>query len=224
MKRLVAILILVATICLGAKASTTLDVQGTVYTVDTLFYNQVGPGTMQTSLLLKSGTKKLRVFYLTIDMTNPLLKLRSVMATDHLAGNETVSNMAQRKSKPGSRYFAGINADFFFLSGTTARGASKVGTPEGSAVVDGEIYRARNSSTSYYKHFIVDKDDNLYINPFFFGGSIVGPRGLSATLGGVNARANETAASNRNKVTIYNDFYYGSTDEVGTGSEVEAML
>ncbi|MBQ0069882.1 MAG: Por secretion system protein, partial [Bacteroidales bacterium] len=102
-----------------ASASATWDVLGVTYTVDTIFHNQVGPGTTQTSLWFHNDNNKLRVFYTTMDMTNPYLSLRGVCATDKLAGNERISAMAQRKSAPGQRYFIGVNADFFATSGST---------------------------------------------------------------------------------------------------------
>ena len=223
MKRITLLMTLLAMACSSAWASGTMSILGTEYRVDTLFHNQVGPGTMQTSLWLRSGSTNLRVFYLTIDLTNPYVTLSGVCATDKVAGNERVSTMAQRKSRPGKRYFAGINADFFVTSGYTGRGVSKVGTPVGSTVVEGQIFRARNNA-KLYKNFVMDTDGRLYINPFFFSGTVTGPDGTQATLGGINTYANESAASNQNKITIYNDLYYGSTDETGAGFEVQARL
>ena len=215
------ILLFIALSCLVACAwaSDTWSLRGVEYNVDTLFHNQVGPGTTQTSLWFHNETGKLRVFYCTLDMTNPWLSLAGVCATDNLAGNERVSAMAERKSQPGKRYFAGINADFFYTSGTTGRGVSVVGTPVGATVVDGEIYRARNNA-SLYKNFIVDENEGVYVNPFVFGGTLTTPAGLTATLGGVNTYSSE----NNNKIVIYTDRYYGSTDETNSGTELVARL
>ena len=115
----------------GVQASDVVLLQGTEYTVDTLFHNQIGPGTTQTSLWLRNAASMdaLRVFYTTMDMTNPYLSLRGVCATDKLAGNERISGMAERKSQPGARYFVGVNGDFFSTSGATGRGVSIVGSP-----------------------------------------------------------------------------------------------
>ena len=223
MKKRITSLMAALVVALSAWASGSINLMGTVYVVDTLFHNQVGPGTMQTSLWLHTGSSNLRVFYLTIDMTNPYVTLSGVCATDKVAGNERVSTMAERKSHEGKRYFAGINADFFVTSGYTVRGVSKVGTPVGSTVVEGQIFRARNNAT-LYKNFIMDRDGQLYVNPFFFSGTVTAPDGTQATLGGINTYANESAASNQNKITIYNDLYYGSTDETGAGYEVQAKL
>ena len=223
MSKRISFMLMLLLATFSAWASGTINLMGTTYVVDTLFHNQVGPGTMQTSLWLHTGSQNLRVFYLTIDMTNPYVTLSGVCATDKVAGNERVSTMAERKSRPGKRYFAGINADFFVTSGYTSRGVSKVGTPVGSTVVEGQIFRARNNAT-LYKNFIMDRDGQLYVNPFFFGGTVTAPDGTQATLGGINTYANESAASNQNKITIYNDLYYGSTDETGAGFEVQARL
>ncbi|MBR2147051.1 MAG: phosphodiester glycosidase family protein [Muribaculaceae bacterium] len=205
------------TIC--SWASDTWTLRGVEYQVDTLFHNQVGPGTTQTSLWFHNETGKLRVFYCTIDMTNPWISLSGVCATDKLAGNEKVSAMAERKSEPGKRYFAGINADFFYTSGTTGRGVSIVGTPVGATVVDGEIYRTRNNA-ALYKNFIVDEDEMVYVNPFVFGGTLTTPTGATAALGGVNTLSSEC----NNKIVIYTDRYYGSTDQTNSGTELVARL
>ena len=200
-----------------ASASATWDVLGVTYTVDTIFHNQVGPGTTQTSLWFHNDNNKLRVFYTTMDMTNPYLSLRGVCATDKLAGNERISAMAQRKSAPGQRYFIGVNADFFATSGATVRGVSQIGSPVGSTVVDGQIFRARTNVTNY-KNFIVDTDGKFYINPFTFAGTVKDNAGNSAKISVLNA------GYSSNKVTIYNDRYYGSTSQSAVGTCVTARV
>mgnify|MGYP004443092213 CR=1 FL=1 len=214
-KLLTSILLLAAS--MTAHASGVINILGTDYAVDTLFHNQIGPGTTQTSLWLHNSTDKLRVFYTTMDMTNPYLSLHGVVATDKLAGNERISAMAQRKSAPGKRYFLGINADFFKTSGTTARGVSMVGTPVGSTVVDGTIFRARNGSKTY-KNIIVEENGNMYCNPFSFGGTVKNGAGTSAKMGYLNCEYLSNA------VNIYNDLFYGSTSQAAEAWCVTARL
>lgn len=225
MKKHIIFLLLAVMAGVSMQAKDTWMLQGVEYQVDTLFHNQIGPGTMQTSLWFHTDVYRLRVFYCTIDLTNPYVSLSGVCATDKLAGNERIAAMAQRKSQPGKRYYAGINGDFFVTSGYSVRNVSRVGTPVGSTVVEGQIFRARNNAT-LYKNFIVDTEGQVYVDPFFFGGTVKAPDGTTATLGGINTYANEKAASNQNKITIYNDLYYGSTDETDTVNsvEVEARL
>ena len=216
MKKTIASLLVAATM-VTASAGNVIDLRGVEYQVDTLYHATIGPGTTQTSLWLHSASSQLRVFYCTVDMTNPYVKLHGVVAKDKLAGNETISGMAKRKDKPGERYFAGINADFFATKGSTGRGVSMVGSPVGSTVVKDVIFRARNGASTY-KQFIVDQQGNVYVDPFTFGGKVKKADGTSATLGGINA------PENNNKITIFNDLYYGSTNLKDNDYEVAAVL
>ena len=203
---------------LTAWASGSAFLRGNEFKVDTLYHNVVGPGTTQTSLLFtREGSADLRVFYCTMDMTNPLLDLAGVCATDHLAGQERISDMAVRKSQEGSQYFVGINGDFFEISGSTVRGKTIVGTPMGPTVVNGEIFRARNN-VSQYKSFIQDMEGGVYVNPIAFSGTVTNAQGVSAPLGGVNIDGMN------NYVIIYNHLHYGETNQTSSGWEVETMV
>ena len=123
-KKLLSLMIALA--CFTAWGSNTWQLLGVEYSVDTLFHAMIGPGTSQTSLYFTNGSTEMRVFYTTIDMTNPYLTLRAVSGNDMTAGGETVSSMAQRNDGEGHRFFVGINADFFMTGGTTVRGVSVV--------------------------------------------------------------------------------------------------
>ena len=102
-------------ILLSAKGPAVIG--GSTYTADTLSHYKVGPGTYYTAIHFY-GPKDMRAFYLEIDATNPYLSFQSVLGRDSLVTCEGITNMAARKSKEGSRYFAGTNADFFATSGT----------------------------------------------------------------------------------------------------------
>lgn len=204
---------LIAMTCASTWATNTWPLLGVEYTVDTLFHAKIGPGTTQTSLYFTNGTTEMRVFYTTIDMTNPWLTLRAVCGNDKTAGGEIVSSMAQRNDGEGHRFFVGINADFFYTTGTTVRGVSMVGTPIGSCIGDGVVYRLNNSEFNY----VFDENHKSYINTVNFSGTVSnGTTTVSA--GGVN-----TDASN-NVITFYNDRYYGSTNQTSTCCEVQAQL
>ena len=226
MKRFLPMIGALALTALGAQASNVWSLLGTDYQVDTLFHNQVAPGTMQTSLWFHTDAGSgdaLRVFYCTMDMTNPYLSLATVQATDKVAGNERISAMAQRKSKPGRRYVVGVNGDFFFTSGTSSRGVSKVGTPTGSAIVDGEIFRTYINA-AWDKNVLVDTAGKMTIQPFVFGGT-VSCKGKTEKLGAVNSSSlDKNNGGNANKVNIYTWRYYGSTNETSAGCEVQAKL
>ena len=196
-------LTLMGAVALGANAKGVCDVVGTTYSVDTTFHAYVGPGTTQTSLLLQSGNKHMRVFYTTVDLTNPYVKIRAVSGTDMMAGGETVSQMCNRKTQSGQRYYVGVNGDFWFTSGTTRRGQSMVGAPIASSMAKGVIYKGVNGSEIQYT---IDANKVPSIGNVTFGGTVEGANG-KANIGGVNTDAVYNA------VTLYNPKYFKGTNE-----------
>lgn len=200
----------------NAAASSTIDIRGAQYTVDTLYHAKVGPGTTQTHLHL-TGPSPLHVFYLTVDITTPGVSIRSVCATDKVAGTQRTSAMATSHSSPGVTYFCGTNADFFATSGTATNGSSKVGSPTYSCIVEGEIYKSSNAGYQ----FTVDTDGIPYVSRlnFYTGTATLGDK--VTLFKGVNV------ASPNNGITIYTPRYWGSanqTDVTGSCHQVTARL
>lgn len=189
------------------SAQNTIDVRGVIYNLDTITHVKVGPGTTHTHLELinsTNSTSKLQVHYLTIDQTTPGVSIRTVCATDKVAGSETVPNMAKRKSGNGVLYFAGSNGDFYSTSGTSTSGSSVIGTPTTSCTVDREIYKTSNSNYQ----FSVDVDGvarvgrlNYYTGTATIGSNVTLFKGVNVMSPG-------------NGITIYTPRYWGSTNQV----------
>lgn len=203
MKKLILTATLTLAVGMIGAARTTLDVKGTVYTVDTTFHAKVGPGTTQTSLKLTAGSSPLNVHYLTIDRTVPGVTIRAVCATDKVAGTARTSKMAESKSHAGLDYFAGCNADFFSTSGTASNGTSRVGTPTTSCTVEGEIYK---SSKSNYQ-FSVDTAGVARICrlDYYSGTATLGDK--MTLFKGVNVGAPN------NGITLLTSRYWGSANQ-----------
>ncbi len=193
---------------IGLSAANTIDLNGTTYNIDTIFHAKVGPGTTQTHLTLQSPTSKLQVFYLTVDKTTPGVTMRSVCATDKVAGNETTSTMAKRKSGNGLLYFAGTNGDFYSTSGRASNGNSIIGTPTGANIVDGEVYRSiNNNEETKTQQFLVDTSGMAYV------GHMDTYKGI-ATIGGKTARFRGVNVNSRSDaITLYTSRFYGVTNQ-----------
>ena len=201
---------------LAATASVDFDLRGTTMQLDTIFHAKVGPGTTQTQLRL-TGSNSLDVFYLTIDKTTPGVSIRSVCATDKVAGNARTLAMAQSKSKDGLLYFAGSNADFYWTSGKATNGSSQVGTPTGSCTVDREIYKSSNSDYQ----FSVDVNGVARVSRlnYYTGTATIGDK--VTLFKGVNV------GSPSNGITLYTPRYWGSTNQTSytdNSYEVTARL
>lgn len=60
MKKTILSMLLAAAASVSAMAADTWSLQGTTFTVDTLFHNQVGPGTTSTSLWFRIQSMVMR--------------------------------------------------------------------------------------------------------------------------------------------------------------------
>ena len=213
------------TSAIGIQAADTIDLRGTIYNIDTIFHAKVGPGTTQTHLTLQSqsSSNQLQVFYLTVDKTTPGVSMRSVCATDNVAGVETTSAMAKRKSGNGVLYFAGTNGDFYATSGNASNGKSIVGTPTGANIIDGEVFRSiNNNDETKTQQFLVDTNGIAYVGHMdtYSGKAYAGDN--VARFRGINVNSRENA------LTLYTSRFYGVTNQgtsyAGQCAEVTAKL
>lgn len=198
----------------GEKPTVTLGPD--VLEVDTLFHAKIGPGTTQTQLHL-TAAKPLDVFYLTVDLTTPGVSMHTVCPGGKIAGNSRTSAMAKNASSPGTLYFAGTNGDFYWTSGTATDGASVVGTPTYSAIVDGEVYK---SSASGYQ-FSVDAQSVARVCRLDFSKGTATCGDKTAPVKGTNVDAINNA------ITLYSTRGWSSPCQrqfADACSEVEAVL
>ena len=189
------------------------------YTLDTLYHAKIGPGTTQTSIRLLGSTAatQLRIFYLTIDRTNPNVSFRAVVAGDKMSGGATISDQAKSHSTADKTLFCGINTDFFVTSGNAANGVSRVGAPVQTAIADGKIYLT-NSSSRAWPNFYFENGE-----PFIAA--------VSHARGEVKAGENTAPLSVvnagvwNNSCALYTPEYYGTTDNASlAGSVAERTL
>ncbi len=181
-------------------AQGTWNLQGTTYTIDTLFHAKVGPGTTQTSIRATGGSN-LNIFYTTTDLTNPYVEMRAVKANNKLASVTTVTKMAQASNSEGALYFAGVNADFF---GNSA--------PIGTTVVDNNVWYAINNG---WTHWAIDGNKTPHLGQMTIGGTITNAAGTAShNITAINAGRGE------NNLIIYNSNFGSTTGTNSYGSEV----
>ena len=145
----------------------TWNLQGSTYDVDTLYHAVVGPGTTQTSLLVK-GDLDLRIFYTTTDVTNPNVEMRVAKAKNMIKATRSVSNLSKDNSVEGAQYFTGVNGDFFDMSN---------GQPLGTNVLNSEIYNTTTNSNWLELSF--DANEKAYLGKLTFSGNITKADGSS---------------------------------------------
>ncbi len=220
MRKLIMPLLVAASLAQACWAATsaTYTMRGVEFKADTLYHAQIGPGTTQTSLLMRNeaSQRQMYVFYSRIDLTNPYVVLRTVCGKDKTFGCERVSDMAVRHSKPGERYYFGVNGDFFTTSGQSGRGESLVGSPTGPCIGDNVVYVARNHDARWV--LTTNQQKDALIGHAAFSGTITRADGKSVPMGGIN-----TGAGN-NAIYMYNSVYLPGTNQYGDASEVQVQL
>ncbi len=221
MKRIALIFaLLAAMVHIPVQATDTLEILGKTYQVDTLFHNQMGPGTTQTSLWIHNSSVTLRAFFAVLDLNNPYLSLECLVAADRLKSANTLDYMIQKHTREGHREFLGINGDFFDVSGyKTHRGVLTWGAPTGPTMSNGNVFLTRPNANGYAS-FVSDTEGQVYINAFNYRGVLTAPGGAQTVVSAINPAL--TTPEN-NAVTIYNSYYFGSSDALG-GCEVTAKL
>jgi len=142
--------------------SQTINLDGVVYNVDTLENHQVGPGTQYMSLRLTAPSKRLDVYFLIADVTNPNITIRAALGRDSIYGGETPTTTAKRLSTDGTFYFAGTNGDFYDT------GATYAGYPVSGNMINSEIAKIPGSRQVYA--FGADKQS--YIGMMQYAGNL----------------------------------------------------
>ena len=168
----------------------TWNLQGSTYDVDTLYHAVVGPGTTQTSLLVK-GDFDLRIFYTTTDVTNPNVEMRVAKAKNMIKATRSVSNLSKDNSVEGAQYFTGVNGDFFDMSN---------GQPLGTNVLNSEIYNTTTNSNWLELSF--DANEKPYLGKLTLSGNITKADGSSYDIA-VNTGRGENNLNNPDADIIF---------------------
>ena len=216
----ISLLFAASAVSLIVGAANTVNLAGYEFGVDTVFHATVGPGTTQTSLHLHrlDSPQLLRVFYLTVDMKNPVVTFETTIAGNKLSGGATIPNQAEAHNSAEQNFFAGINTDFFITSGTATNGVSKVGAPVHAAIAQGEIYKTTNGSSAWPNFFFNEKGEPV-IGAVNFSKGTAEANGKTVALNVIN---NGMAG---NGVTLFTPKYYGVMEQPGAaGSCAEVTL
>lgn len=164
---------------------------------------ELAPGAQYTWYDMATPRGKQQMHFVEFDPTNPNLALRAGTKDGKVYGMKAVTEMAAYADAPGNRVIAGINGDFFEISGNAT------GVPNGLFMEDGRIL---NSASSSYAFGL--KAD---------GTSIYGTHTLTrtVTIGGVKTNLTHiNRFRGNNQLVLYTADYSTSTKSSPEGDEV----
>ena len=108
-----AALLFAASLC---AQSGTIDLNGKICPVDTLACYQVGPGTTYTRFNVTIGSSLHKMYLLTVDMTNPYVKIEEGQGQEHMGSVELMTSTHHRIDSVGHRPIGSVNCNFWCVS------------------------------------------------------------------------------------------------------------
>ena len=165
-----------ATAMLPSLATTTYEIDGNNYTVDTLQHFKAGPGSIYTAIKFTGPSLTFRTFYLEVENNQKNFEIRTELGRDSIIGCENISDHAKRKTNENENYFAAVNGDFFATSG-------EVGTPVNGSIHNGIMGTMVTGSP----HFVVAGPATPYVSNVSTTYNIT-IAGVKESLTGVNSK------------------------------------
>lgn len=157
--------------CLPAFGTGNIDLQGTVFTSDTIAHYYIGPGATHTHLHLSSAGRNIEVFALTLDRGdatyNASAQPKVIIGKDMAPQAESVSSMAARHTTAGEQILAGINGDFFITGSFAAQhefGNQILGYPNMTCVIDGKLAAPDMIDITSRENALIIGGDNMWID------------------------------------------------------------
>lgn len=213
--RYLYLLLISLLISTSVSANSTYTLQGAEYVVDTLQHYKTGPGTIYTSLNLKSESKNLNVFILEMEMKgHDNVEYRMEIGNDTTLTTEQISSIAKRKSNENVHYFAGVNADFYITSSYVPE---YVGQPHMDCIMNGEIASTGYLAASDYGHFFIDYNKNMWCDNPTQSFTLSFPDGTTQSLPRINQDIYD------NEIVLFNS-KYGRQTRVSNCTDVRVRL
>lgn len=164
--------LLFAAIAFGAAmastARTTVDLQGTVFNVDTIRHYYIAPGVTQSVLRFTAADRAFNAAVTTYDrQTATDVVPQVIIGRDSCNTAETVSSMAARHTTADRQVIAGINGDFFITSsfaGGHEFGNAILGYPNVTCMIDRKLAAPDIIDKGSRENCLVIADDNWYID------------------------------------------------------------
>lgn len=220
MKKLIFTLALGA-LALGAQASTTVDLQGTTFTVDTLAHYYISPGVTHTHLVFKTATRQFQAYVHDMDrsVAEPAgVSAKVEIGKDKCQTAEAMTAMAKRKTTADMQYLAGVNGDFFITSSFAAQhefGTAILGYPNMSCATDGKLAAPDLIDKTSRENALIIGSDGMWIDETALTYRIRNTgTDIKIDAAGINypRRANE--------IMIYNSYMGTTTGTDASGYEI----
>lgn len=203
-------------------AAFTADIDGTTFSIDTVYHHVVGPGVTKSALTLTAPGRSVSVFISTLSRsqgaTAGVVEPRVVLGKDKCQTAETLTSMASRHSQGDYRLLTGINGDFFITSSFASQhefGNAILGYPNMACAIDGKIAAPDMIDVTSRENALVITNDNWYIDATDFKYRVLNNDGSTV----VDATAVNYPRRD-GEMVVYNSYMGASTATAAGGREL----
>lgn len=163
---------------------------------------EIGPEAVYAWMDIQDNRGRQKIHAIEFNPAHPGLELQAGTKDGKVYGMKPLTEMAAYADRPGNRVIAGINGDFYEISGMAT------GVPNGLFVDDGIIL---NSGSSSYAFGLTEEGRSLYGKPVLEKTVTIG--GQKTNLTSINRYRNE------NQLVLFTPDYANSTKTPATGDE-----
>lgn len=187
--------------------SGTIDINGNSCPVDTLACYEVGPGTLYTRFDVNIGSTKHKMYLLTVDLTNPYVKIEEGQGREHMGSVEHMVDTHHRIDSAGHRPIGSVNCNFWCVSSqNTGDWEGLLNQPFAGTAKDGMLigepmdWNAPHGDRGYV---MIDNLGKAWIRNMEFNGRLI--KG-SASRKVFDCNRPRVTPTNKNEICLFNRF------------------
>ena len=168
---------LLASVSLWAQSST-IDINGTPYPVDTTMQYQAGPGVWHTRFTVNKNGTKHNLYLLEVDLANPYNTVEEYQSQSEMGKTETMASAYRVLDAENHRTIGGVNCNFWVVAGNISADISLDGCQgqpfagsarHGVMIGNPSNWNAGHGDRGYV---MVDRDKKVWIDNMDFRGTM----------------------------------------------------
>ncbi len=202
-------------------AQSTVDINGTLYPIDTTAHYQAGPGIWHTRYTVAIGTNKHHCYILEIDLTNPYNTIEEWQSGKEFGKTQKLADAHVQMNAENHRPVGGVNCNFWVVSSQNVGniegmlGQSFAGTARNGVMIgQPDDWNQGHGDRGYV---MIDRNKKAWIEEMRFDGVLTAADATTHPIRDVNR---PRVLPNPDEVTLFNHYMGSKPTRATDGIEV----
>ncbi len=199
----------------------TVDINGTLYPIDTTMHYQAGPGTWHTRYTVSIGVIKHHCYLLEIDLTNPYNTIEEWQSSKQFGKTQKMGDAYNQMSEVNHRPVGGVNCNFWVVTSQNTGynegllGQSFAGTARNGVLIGNpDDWNLPHGDRGYV---MVDRNKKVHIEEMTFGAGIITKNNETLPIQEVNRTRVHPLAD---EIVVFNEYTGRNGTRATDGVEV----